>query len=278
MPALVVNDLWWPFGAHLLHVKLRKIYAIVNGLKFYYKHNNYPVFPDGNVEYYFAPWSDNIDGETDFCTIQQDIWTINFPVPPEYKNIEDFHSKTLAALYHPSANIKEYIINHPFLKKLVPDTYIAMHVRWTDKTAGPAAETNMIDVSVYLDKCVQIRKETGIANLVICSDTHDAIAKIEELNKSDCYNFNLMYNADEVRSRNDPSDAFVQKVDTLTLEERELVYKECFINMETLIQSYAIVANFDSGFALVAVQIRNKIGRDVNVQNRKARWGLHQHF
>jgi hypothetical protein len=39
---LIVNDLWFAFGSHLLNIKWAMMYALKRGYKFYYKYNTYP--------------------------------------------------------------------------------------------------------------------------------------------------------------------------------------------------------------------------------------------
>ena len=60
---LIVENLWFAFGAHLLHIKWAMMYALKRNYRFYYKNNNYPIFVDGTVEYYFKSFSTITDSE-----------------------------------------------------------------------------------------------------------------------------------------------------------------------------------------------------------------------
>ena len=37
---LIVENLWFAFGAHLLHIKWAMMYALKRNYRFYYKNNN----------------------------------------------------------------------------------------------------------------------------------------------------------------------------------------------------------------------------------------------
>lgn len=53
-----IDNLWWPFGSHILHVKWAIIRAMYNNAHFIYDTNTHTVFPNGDVSYYFEKWSD----------------------------------------------------------------------------------------------------------------------------------------------------------------------------------------------------------------------------
>ena len=79
------------------------------------------------------------------------------------------------------------------------------------------------------------------------------------LNKDPRYNFNITWNTEENRCRNNwlehPGIRFIHgKIGNDELEEEHYT---ALINFELLLHSFALVGNYDSGFALCASEIRN---------------------
>lgn len=280
-----IEDLWWPFGAHLLHIKWSIIRAMYNNAKFIYEKNSNAMFPGGDVSHYFEKWSDVPSPDDEIVQIQPINPCYHEPhmftqyVAPGYVTIEEMHSAILRRVYRPSEMVQRHLAGHKFLTSL-NERYIGMHVRWSDKIQGSAKETEFIPISVYLDACNEVRDSTGVSTVVLCSDTYDAISEVEKHNSEPQYRFNIVYNADEIRSKNTAVDSVVHRAHTgqLSQSELEAEYLTCFVNMKILIDAVSIVGNYDSCFCLVAVQIRNTPERDKNVKTGKAVYGLHNKF
>ena len=254
------------------------IRAMYNNAKIIYEKNNHPLFPNGNVSHYFESFSDISDEEIIPLTIIQpseEPYLFTEYVAPGYTTVEEMHSSILKRIYRPSKMVQNYLTSHLFLNSLtIP--YIAMHVRWSDKIQGDSKETEFIPISHYLDSCNEIRNKTGISTIVLCCDTYDAISEVE---KQNVHGFTILYN-DEIRSKNTAVDSVVNRIHTnqLNQSELELEYLTCFVNMHILTNAVSIVGNYDSCFCLVAIQLRNKPDCDINVNTRKALWGIHNKF
>jgi hypothetical protein len=274
MDVLVVKDLWWPFGAHLLHTKWAYIYSIMNGYEFFYKYNHFPVF-NGTIHHYFECIGISEDelinkNQIDFFPHTNPYLRGRF-CPKEYNTVEDFHSDVLKKIYKPNHFVKEYLNKNVLLNKVKDTKYICVHIRLGDKVNGPDIQTVIIPLQKYFDKCKEVKDQTGINTIVVCSDTTDGLTEFISLDTNN--EFEILFN-DEYRSRNDWNDSIVTKVyrGFNDKEFLETEYLNCFVNFELLLHSDIIVANLDSGFCIVPVEIRNN-KKDINV-NTTSLWGI----
>lgn len=280
-PVLIVNNLWWPFGAHLLHTKWAYIYALINGYDIFYKYNNNPVFPNGSIEYYYEKIStideNELEGRNQIIynptTIDRDLNIRGHFVPKEYKDAGEFHSTIIKSIYKPNEYTQNIIDNNCLIQQIKRENikYIALHIRLGDKVNGASKETQYIPLQKYFDSCKEIKQKYNLNTIVVCSDTTDGLDEIIKINNGE---FELLFN-DEKRTRNIWTESLVQKVlsgyDNRNELERE--YLNCFVNYELLLNAEIIVGNWDSGFCLVPVEIRNnKI--DVNVCENQPLWGI----
>ena len=276
-----VENLWWPFGSHLLHVKWNIIKAKKLGAKLVYKHNNHLTFPQNNVEYYFQDWSDTVNDNDVVQNVHASLDTrdiVNNYFHPDYKSVVDMHCSIMRQIYKPSHIMQNIIDNHVFLKSVKEVVqYIAMHVRWSDKVIGSNAETSYIALSEYM-KHAEITRTNNpeIRTIVLCTDNTEAFDQLVKENAKLNDPFIIKYNDLEERSKNTMEDAIVQKAICNMVDQDRLVreYENGFINFEIMINSYCIIANFDSVYCLVPVQIRNMPNRDINVRGIKPIWGF----
>jgi len=276
MDVLVVKNLWWPFGAHLLHIKWAYIYALMNGYDFFYKYNHFPVF-DGTIHKYYECIGISEDELENKNQIEFNPHTNPYLrgrfCPKEYNNVEDFHSDILKKMYKPNQYVKDYLNKNSLLNRVKDTKYICVHIRLGDKINGPDIQTVIIPLQKYFDKCKEIKEQTGINTIVVCSDTTDGLEEFILFN-DDFENFEILFN-DEYRSRNDWNDSIVTKVyrGFNDKEFLETEYLNCFVNFELLLNSEIIVANWDSCFCLVPVEIRNN-KKDINVNTNDPIWGI----
>jgi len=280
---LIVENLWWPFGAHLLHMKWAYIHSLVHGYDFFYKYNNNGVFADGTVDYYYE--SINTVDESELSKricVEYGSRNENLSenerghfVPDQYQNATDFHSSILNAIYKPTKRIQDIVNSNSLVSKIKSDSieYIALHVRLGDKVSGPAQETGYIPLEEYFNRCKEAKEMHGIDTIVVCSDTSDGLEKIISLNTDD--EFQILFN-EEYRSKNVWNESIVQRViagyDDKT--QLEIEYLNCFVNYELLLNSEIIVGNWDSGFCLVPVEMRNN-KKDINMNTVAPLWGVH---
>ena len=286
MSVLIVKNLWWPFGAHLLHMKWAYIHALINKYDFFYKDNNYPVFIDGSINYYYD--SPNTINENELKNIKHVLYSEDIVhnmslrghyVPNEYANASEFHSFVLKKLYCPKLEIIKIINNNSLIQNLQNNNikYIAVHIRLGDKINGNAKETIYIQLENYFNKCKEVKTKYGINTIVICSDTSDGLEKFISLNVDN--DFKILFN-DESRNRNIWTESIVQKVIN-GYNDKEKLYQEylnCFVNFELLLKSEIIIGNFDSCFCLVPVEMRNN-NKDININvNNIPLWGIRNKF
>lgn len=278
---LVVKNLWWPFGAHLLHMKWAYINSLMNGYNFFYKYNDSPVFIDGKIDHYYESLNSISENE-----LQNSIQIHHNPdhsnlnlrghyFPNEYANAHDFHSDILKKIYQPKEYIQKIINSNSLLNNLKCNDikYIALHIRLGDKVNGHMKETNAIPLCEYFNKCKEVKEKYGLTTIVICSDTSDGLEEILELNSNN--EFQLLFN-DENRNKNIWSESIVQKVlnGYNDREKLEIEYLNCFINYELLLNSEIIIGNWDSCFCLVPVEMRNN-KKDINInQSNSPIWGI----
>ena len=298
MKTLVVEDLWWPFGAHLLHVKWAYIHAIQNGYAFFYKKNGSRVFFRGNtVHHYYEDISTiqesdilstergtNVGDGSDSDQIVKYIYTKEhleeryLYKPEEYNSVEEFHQSLLHKIYRPNEYVRNIINNNQLYRK-IKDTnlkYIGMHIRLSDKVWGPSMETNYIDMKLYADKCLEMCNTYDIKYIVLCCDTNEAVDYITNYNRSLNNDITILFNTDETRCPNDFRESAVWRIQSgyMTNEELEREYFAGFFNFEYLLNAYAIVGNWDSCFILSAVEYRrNPLDYNINTSN-PPRWGI----
>lgn len=287
---LFVYNLWWAFGSHLLHIKWAKIHAIKNGYEFFYRYNVNRIFPNKTIEYYFEPISTIAENliEPENLVQYLTIWKGLDPAeryaykPDNFETVEAFHQDTIQQIYKPNQYVIQIINNNDTIKVLRKNEipYIGVHIRLGDKVNGPDKETDYIDLNVYLNHCLQIRNDTGISTIVICSDTDDAINVMrgynDQLIQLGHTKFNILWNEDEKRCKNVWSDSVTHRANCnlLSVDELEKEYITCFINFQLLLEAEILVGNFDSGFILAAAEYRNN-GKDINVNTKNPpKWGI----
>ena len=152
--------------------------------------------------------------------------------------------------------------------------YIGLHIRLSDKTAGPYKESDFISLEKYIDSCIQLRNELDINTIVLCSDTIDAVNWVVDYNSKLKEPFIVLYNTEEIRCKDDWTDSFSVKArdNKLSLNQLQDEMITCFINFEYLLKAEVLVGNFDSGFILAAVEYRNN-NKDRNVNTNPPLWG-----
>jgi hypothetical protein len=274
MTILKMSDLWWPFGAHLLHARWGRTFAEVRGWEFFYEENNYPIFHTGRVQDWFESMStvsfDALTGAeivelSNLGLAQQDRAEQREWFPKGHHTAFGYHSALMQQLYRPAKHVCDFLAADAFLQKLERKSYIGVHIRRGDKVAGPIAESNAIDLSCYLAACKTLRGNFGLNKVVICSDTSDAFGQFVELASK------LDFEVSQAPHYRPPDEW--QKADVTVapqlqrgdLKLREM-YLNCFLDMEILRRARVMVADLHSGFAEVARQLR-VCGNDVNVRD-----------
>ncbi len=282
---LFVENLWWPFGAHLLHTKFAYIYALKNNLYFFYKYNTFPVFFyfDYTIEHFYESIS-NIH-ESDFFgkeMIKYNSVEVNEECkwiykPDEFQTVKDFHQNILKKIYKPNEMVKNHINNNKLYRYLKDNNikYIGMHIRLSDKTGGNFKETDYIDLDIYLNKCLELCEKYKIKTIVVCSDTTDGLNKILEYNKKLNNEIEILYNTQENRCKDDWRESVVYRTANLIASPKEMKdeYLTAFVNFEYLLNAEIIVGNWDSCFILMATEYRNN-NLDININTKNSpRWG-----
>lgn len=284
---LKVENLWWPFGAHLLHTKFAYIHAIKKNYYFFYKYNTYPVFFYFNytIEHFYEPIStinehdmyheqkELIDYK-DVIINDEEKWSYK---PSKFNTVKEFHQHVLKTLYKPNEMVKNYINNNKLFRYLIDEKikYIGMHIRLSDKTSGDFKETDYIDLHKYLDKCLDLCNEHSINVIVVCSDTINGLNSILDYNKSLNNNIRILYNNEENRCNDEWRESVVYRTANLiaTPEEMKQEYLTAFVNFEYLLNASIIVGNWDSCFILMASEYRlNPLDVNINTNN-SPKWG-----
>jgi len=283
---LVVEDLWWPFGAHLLHVKWAYIQAIKNGYEFFYKKNGNRVFFRTNtVHHYYEDISTIKESEIDQSNVvkyeyQKEHLEERYNYKPDnYTSMEEFHQDLLHKIYKPNEYIRGILNNNQLYRKIKDENlkYIGMHIRLSDKVCGPSRETGYIDMKLYADKCIELCNTHNIKHIVLCCDTNEAVEYITNYNNSLNNDITILYNTDETRCPNDFRESAVWRIQSgyMNNEELEREYFAGFFNFEYLLNAYAIVGNWDSCFILTAAEYRrNPLDYNINTWNQP-RWGIY---
>jgi hypothetical protein len=278
---LIVENLWFAFGAHLLHIKWAMMYALKRNYRFYYKNNNYPIFVDGTVEYYFKSFSTITDSELKEAIQHKYIKPVNAEEiltwkPDAFDTFNDFYQYLLEIIYRPSKFVEYMLTKNKLLQEIIINKikYIGLHIRLSDKTAGPYKESDFIPLEKYVDSCIQLRNELNINTIVLCTDTIDAVNWVEDYNSKLKEPFIVLYNTEEIRCKDDWTDSFSVKArdNKLSLNQLQDEMITCFINFEYLLKAEVLVGNFDSGFILAAVEYRNN-NKDRNVNTNPPLWG-----
>ena len=282
---LVVENLWWPFGAHLLHAKWAYIQAIKNGYAFFYKKNESRVFFRGDtVHHYYDDIStiqeSDIDPEkVEYYSYEKKYLEERYAFKPDnYASVEEFHQDLLHKTYNPNEYVRNILNNNQLYRKIKDENlkYIGMHIRLSDKVWGPSMETNYIDMKLYADKCIELCNTYNIKNIVLCCDTYEAVEYITGYNESLNNDITILYNTDETRCPNDFRESAVWRIQSgyMSNEELEREYFAGFFNFEYLLNAYAIVGNWDSAFILAAVEYRrNPLDYNINTWN-PPKWGI----
>lgn len=103
------------------------------------------------------------------------IWTfgqgVSSTLPPNGWTLDQFHTALYNILYSPRpwviAEARAYMIR----VGLIPNKYIAVHIRTGDKIFGPASEGRFVPWQVYLDRAVTEAKRRNIKTVFLASDT-----------------------------------------------------------------------------------------------------------
>jgi hypothetical protein len=282
---LVVEHLWWPFGAHLIHTKWAYIQAIKNGYAFFYKKNHCRVFFRGDtVHHYYEDISTIKESDIDPEKVEKYIYSRAYLEeryafkPDNYSSVEEFHQDLLHKIYKPNEYVRNILNNNQLYRKIKDENlkYIGMHIRLSDKVWGPSMETNYIDMKLYADKCIELCNTHNINHIVLCCDTYEAVEYIIGYNESLNNDITILYNTDETRCPNDFRESAVWRIQSgyMSNEELEREYFAGFFNFEYLLNAYAIVGNWDSCFILAAVEYRrNPLDYNINTWN-PPRWGI----
>ena len=278
---LIVENLWFAFGSHLLNIKWAMMYALKRNYRFYYKNNNYPIFIDGTVEYYFKPLSNITESELKEAIhhkyIKEDDaeekWTWK---PDTFDSFNDFYQYLLEIIYRPTEFVEYMLSKNKLLQEIITNKikYIGLHIRLSDKTVGPYKESDFIPLEKYIDSCIQVRNELNLDTIILCSDTIDAVNWVLDYNTKLKNPFIVLYNTEEIRCKDDWTDSFSVKArnNKLNLNELQDEMITCFINFEYLLKAEVLVGNFDSSFILAAVEYRNN-KKDRNVNTNPPLWG-----
>lgn len=282
---LVIEDLWWPFGAHLIHAKWAYIQAIKNGYAFFYKKNGSRVFFRGNtVHHYYEDVSTIQESDINPEKVEKYIYSRAYLEeryaykPDEYETVEEFHQDLLQKLYKPNAFVRNILENNALYRKIKDENfkYIGMHIRLSDKVWGPSMETHYIDMKLYADKCIEMCNTHNIKHIVLCCDTNEAVEYITNYNQSLNNDITILYNTDETRCPNDFRESAVWRIQSgyMSNDELEREYFAGFFNFEYLLNAYAIVGNWDSCFILAAAEYRrNPLDCNINTSN-PPKWGI----
>jgi hypothetical protein len=282
---LVIEDLWWPFGAHLIHAKWAYIQAIKNGYAFFYKKNGSRVFFRGNtVHHYYDDVSTIQESDIDPEKVEKYIYSRAYLEeryafkPDTFSSVEEFHQDLLHKLYKPNDYVRGIVNNNVLYRKIKDENlkYIGMHIRLSDKVWGPSMETNYIDMKLYADKCIELCNTHDIKYIVLCCDTNEAVEYITNYNASLNNDITILYNTDETRCPNDFRESAVWRIQSgyMSNEELEREYFAGFFNFEYLLNAYAIVGNWDSCFILAAAEYRrNPLDYNINTWN-PPKWGI----
>lgn len=280
---LIASNLWWPFGAHLLHVKWAFIRAIKNGYHFFYKTNSSRVFFLGDtVHHYYEDIStikeSDITEKVEYIYLQEHNEERYMYKPDNFESVELFHQDLLRKIYKPNEYVRNVINANTLYRRLIDNKlqYIAVHIRLSDKVWGPSMETNYIDIKLYIDKSIELCRAHEIKYIVLCTDTREAVEYIVSYHKWLNTDITLLYNEDEYRCPNDFRESAVWRIQSgyMNNDELQKEYFTGFINFEYLLNAFATVGNWDSCFLLAAVEYRlNPLDFNINTEN-PAKWGI----
>jgi hypothetical protein len=306
---LFCKDIWWPFGSQLVVAMWKKIISDVRGCKFLYKNNGHAAYShfNGEIEKYFPFMSDKVDEEIvntidkisdivsshdaieyvldqnnqiiaskniDNDIFQRSNW-YNFYTKNENYPIE-YRSKIIKKFSTPSEFVGTFLKNHSFLKRLseLNGKYIAIHIRWTDKVKGIAAETEFYDVDTYLNNAINLRKKTGINTVVLVCDNIDAVNSFNKLNSEEIYKFDVIYDTGENLPENKWYNSTFQR-SSLNVASKHELHNDLlngFKIYQILFNATAIIGNFDSNMCAAPATARNS-DLDINITGRGlGRW------
>lgn len=97
------------------------IYSLMNGYDFFYKYNNFSIFINGTIDYYFESISIDEDKvkykkQIKFIPYDKNILLRGKYVPSECRSVEEFHSYVLKKIYKPNAFVQDVINKNSLIK------------------------------------------------------------------------------------------------------------------------------------------------------------------
>ncbi len=304
MKILYCKNLWWPFGAHLIHCLYRKIFCDIKGYKLLYTKNDHPgySFYNGEMQKYFPNLSHDVDSDlaklvesqfsnsnhndhylvtvsetneiisSEIINLSKHIHESNWDTfySAEYSSPEKYKSSVMKKMAEPSSDIKIFLDDLSFIKKTsaLNGNYIAVHIRWTDKVRGRFAESFFYDVGVYFEHAIKTRKENGINNIVLNCDNRDALEGFLSYNLNNQLNFNIIYDEEESLPPNNWLLSICQRLNTGAGIEKKEIVRDMFNGFKiykTLLESKVIIGDFTSNMCLAPVVARN-CKEDINIR------------
>jgi hypothetical protein len=284
----------------------RKCYADMHGYKLLYTTNRHPAYSlyEGRLSMLFASISDIEDSEiinfadknyskashedhyllkytdtkefleSSLIKYNVDIGTTNWHEfkPDCFETIEEYRADVIKKIAEPSEEIKKYLNNLSFIREVseLNGSYIAVHIRWTDKVAGWCAETDFYDVDVYFKHCIELREKYGTNDIVLNCDNVDALSRFLDFNTNKKLNFNILYDDSESLPKNDWKECIFQKWIDGSAVGTEAFVKDLlngFKIYKTIFEADSVVCNYFSNMALAPCLARNN-KKDINVSNR----------
>ncbi len=169
-------------------------------------------------------------------------------------------SDLLRSIYRPSDHMmkkKEKLLNK--FNYLNSENYIAIHIRRGDKTSGPWAEANLIQLDTYLDALNRVLESapTNIQYVYVATDSDEVIVELQSKTLSNDVKF--VYDSDEVRH-----DGYVYKLYTKDVDfeekEKEMEIITFMKNIDLLVGADELIGSRMSFFFIVAELLRGKKG------------------
>jgi hypothetical protein len=275
MKVVVAENMWWPFGAHLYHVRWGRTFAEKRGWGFFYERNDALVFPTERVSDWFddtstvlksaldgaeiVPWT-NAATEQLMSNEEKRTWR-----PWSYSTARAYHTDLMRQIYRPAQHVRTFLLEDSFLSKLEGVPYVAAHIRRGDKIDGPSKEMDVMPLSWYVDACRQLCERLNTRKVVLCSDVVDTFGRFVDL--ASRHELEVCQ-ASHSRPRDEWQQADVVAAERYPRGHPRLLemYRNCFLDMEILRRARAMVGDLNSGFASVAWQLRG-CADDVNVRN-----------
>jgi len=246
---------------------------MAHGFEFFYRDNSHPVFPNHSIEDYFLPVSTveesavTPQNRVDYRFEMSTSWERTGFKSQDYTSPGQFRTDLLRSIYRLQPKVLEVIEACPAVKSLSGKRYLAMHVRRGDKTTGPYQEIGLVHLSTYLEACVELREQTGLNLLAVCTDTQAILDEIIALNED--HGFNLFY-TEQYRPPNDWQQADVPLVTSGQADPNRIaaLYPRVLNDFEIMLRSAALVGDWGSNLAAAASEMRS-VGLDVDVSAKR---------